>query len=428
LRRVRGQALRAIGDTAGSLSTFREGAQIAHELGMPAMAMELEITAAVVAADAGAVEAGVVALRELVERAAAAGSVITESWACAALGWVLLRVDPAAALPIVEQGLVEARRIDYPIAVAVDLRSLAYARLLLGDLPGAIVAARELVEDLLERGALSNIRLAVDVAAVLAHGSGHPAWATLAATARALPISTLAAAHYELVPLPDVDAPVLGRREVISTVRAVLEDLAATVGVGDTPSPSAASPAAGDVPGPAVPSAWIERRGDVCEIGFASRVVTLRRSKGLDDLIRLIEADGREIHCLDVAGAAVEESSTGPMLDDAARRDYEQRIRDLQHDIDEAEQHHDLARAYASQVEMDTLVDHLTAALGLGAKTRSVGGTTERARSAVTHRIRSAVRRVEKLNPNLGRHLRHAINTGTYCSYRPEQPTTWRIT
>ena len=153
------------------------------------------------------------------ERAAAAGSVITESWARAAWGWLLLRVDPATALPVIEAGLAEARRIDYPIAVAVDLRSLAYARLLLGDLPGAVEAAGELLDDLLERGALSNARLLVDVTAVLAHRCGHPDWASLATTARALPITTLTAAQYELVPLPDVEAPVIGRHHVIVTVR-----------------------------------------------------------------------------------------------------------------------------------------------------------------------------------------------------------------
>ena len=110
----------------------------------------------------------------------------------------------------------------------MDLRSLAYARLLLGDLPGAVEAAGELLDDLLERGALSNARLLVDVTAVLAHRCGHPAWASLATTARALPITTLAAAQHELVPLPDVDAPAIGRHDVIATVRTVLEELAAS--------------------------------------------------------------------------------------------------------------------------------------------------------------------------------------------------------
>jgi hypothetical protein len=83
---------------------------------------------------------------------------------------------------------------------------------------------------------------------------------------------------------------------------------------------------------------------------------------------------------------------------------------------------------YKSQVELDTLIDHLTAALGVGDKTRSAGGTAERARSAVTHRVRTTIGKLEKVDPGLGRHLRHAIDTGTFCSYRPEEPTTWDVT
>jgi hypothetical protein len=45
----------------------------------------------------------------------------------------------------------------------------------------------------------------------------------------------------------------------------------------------------------------------------------------------------------------------------------------------------------------------------------------------VTHRLRTTIRQLGKANSLLGRHLTHAVNTGTYCSYRPEQPIVWRI-
>jgi predicted ATPase len=51
LHRVLGQARRAVHDDAGSLEAFRAGASIGHELGMTAMALELEIAAALVVAD-----------------------------------------------------------------------------------------------------------------------------------------------------------------------------------------------------------------------------------------------------------------------------------------------------------------------------------------------------------------------------------------
>ena len=421
LRRVEGQARRALGDTEGALAAFREGVRVGNELGMPSLAMELEIAAALVSADRGEVATSVAELGEIVRRAADAGSALTEIWARAAWGWVLLRVDPAAALPVIEEGLADAERIDYPIAVAVDLRSLAYARLFLGDLAGAIEAAGALLDDLLERGALSNARLLVDVTAVLAQRGGHPDWARLAATARALPITTLTAAQHELVPLPEVEAPTIERHQVIVAVRTVLQELAESITDGRAGGRAEAE-------AEPEPAGSIERRGDTWAIGFGGRVVSVRRSKGLEDVVRLIEADGREVHCLDLAGAGVEESSTGPVLDDTARRQYERRIVELQEEIEEAELHHDLGRTYQRQVELDALIDHLTAALGVGNKTRAAGGTTERARSAVTHRIRATIRQLEKAHPDLGRHLRHTINTGTYCSYRPERPTAWIIT
>ena len=138
------------------------------------------------------------------ERAAASGSVITESWARAAWGWLLLRVDPATALPVIEDGpgrgaahrLPDRRRRGPALA---GLRPPAPRR------PPRCRRRRPASCSTTCSSAVRSPTPAslVDVTAVLAHRCGHPAWATLAATARALPITTLAAAHYELVPLPD---------------------------------------------------------------------------------------------------------------------------------------------------------------------------------------------------------------------------------
>ncbi len=108
-----------------------------------------------------------------------------------------------------------------------------------------------------------------------------------------------------------------------------------------------------------------------------------------------------------------------------ARRQYEERIRELQDEIDEAETYNDQGRAEMANAELDRLVDELKSALGLGGKSRPATGTAERARSSVTQRIRSAVRRIEHANPPLGRHLDVSIITGTFCRYQPEHTTEW---
>ena len=117
----------------------------------------------------------------------------------------------------------------------------------------------------------------------------------------------------------------------------------------------------------------------------------------------------------------------GPALDDRARRDYQRRITELQEEIDEATAHNDIARAERAEVELDTLVGQLTEAFGLGGRARPTGSATERARSAVTYRVRAAVRRIAEVHPELGRHLGNSIRTGTWCAYRPETDVVWEL-
>jgi hypothetical protein len=154
--------------------------------------------------------------------------------------------------------------------------------------------------------------------------------------------------------------------------------------------------------------------------------VNLKHTKGMEDLARLLGQPGRELHCVELAGAGAEQATTGEVIDAVARRRYEDRIRELQADLDEAEARHDRARAERAQVELDALVDHLTAALGLDGRARRPGSTTERARSAVTQRVRGTVRRIAAEHPDLGRHLDVSVVTGTFCCYRPERPVRWR--
>jgi hypothetical protein len=155
--------------------------------------------------------------------------------------------------------------------------------------------------------------------------------------------------------------------------------------------------------------------------------ISVRSSKGIVDIARLIAVPGRDVHCLDLMGAVLEDTSTGEVIDARARREYEERIRELQTDVDAAEADNDIARAERAQAELDALVDHLTATLGYGRRVRRGVDSAERARSAVTHRIRSTIRHLDSVHPQLAAHLRASITTGHYCSYRPEHPVDWHV-
>jgi hypothetical protein len=92
-----------------------------------------------------------------------------------------------------------------------------------------------------------------------------------------------------------------------------------------------------------------------------------------------------------------------------------------------AEAHHDLERLARARLERELLAEELAGAVGLGGRSRLLGGGGERARKAVTARIRNSLRRIEERHAELGAHLAETITTGTSCSYTPSQPVEWRL-
>lgn len=180
-----------------------------------------------------------------------------------------------------------------------------------------------------------------------------------------------------------------------------------------------------------IPAPYVFRReGDVWCLGYANTTVRLKDAKGLHDIARLLAQPDVEVHVLDLVAdpdAPIGRDS-GPLLDDQARVAYRRRLGELDDEIAEAEAGADPGRSDKARAERDAIVAELAAAYGLGGRARRAGDPVERARSTATIRINRALARIEQVHPALGRHLRHAIRTGTFCSYSPEQPTGWVVT
>jgi tetratricopeptide (TPR) repeat protein len=199
--------------------------------------------------------------------------------------------------------------------------------------------------------------------------------------------------------------------------------------VGDPPPLAGGGQGASSRPAPApsTEAAGLVWEGATWAVTYAGETHRLRDSKGLRDLAVLLARPGEDVHCLELVGGADVGGEAGPALDERARRAYQQRIRDLQGDIDEAHDANDPARAERAEAELDALVQQLSEAFGLSGRARATGSAAERARSAVGWRIRAALRHATEVHPVLGRHLQNAVRTGTWCSYRPEVATTWTI-
>lgn len=173
--------------------------------------------------------------------------------------------------------------------------------------------------------------------------------------------------------------------------------------------------------------AAVFQRGDgIWNLHFGGLGVSLSEVKGFHDLAVLLARPGEEIHCLELAGRP-SEGEGDSVLDPQAQREVRSRIRDLQKELDEAEERHDLGGVERARTELDQLVDGLATTLGIGGRSRKLGSSAERARSAVTWRIRNAVRKITAAHPRLGQHLDNAVRTGTFCVYTPEAPVDWMV-
>ena len=116
-------------------------------------------------------------------------------------------------------------------------------------------------------------------------------------------------------------------------------------------------------------------------------------------------------------------NSLGPALDTAAKHAYRRRIAELNAEIDESDEFHDLERSARARVELEALMQELRHAVGLHGRDRPTASGAERARVNVARSIRRAIDAVRASNPGLGAHLDVSIRTGRSCCYAPEPLT-----
>jgi tetratricopeptide (TPR) repeat protein len=176
---------------------------------------------------------------------------------------------------------------------------------------------------------------------------------------------------------------------------------------------------------PATPSTLpftLERQGDVWLVTRGARSFHLKDARGLHLLAELIAHPGREVHVLALGGSDPGElGDAGAIIDERAALAYRERLQDLREMEREAEELGDARRLAKAREEIERLAEQLSAGLGLGGRGRRAASIAERARTNVQRRIKDAIQRIEKNDPDLGRYLSATIRTGTFCVFDPSR-------
>lgn len=166
--------------------------------------------------------------------------------------------------------------------------------------------------------------------------------------------------------------------------------------------------------------------GSTWRMEYEGMEVVMPEVKGFYDIAKLLEIPGKLYHCAELMGSVID--TKGEMVfDHKAKEQYEQRLLTLQKLMKQAEFQQDFYTLEKLQDEYDQLIEHLSKALGLKGKVREAGNPVEKARSAVTWRIRHAIARIEGMHPLLGAHLSNAIKTGIFCTYQPDRELDWTV-
>jgi hypothetical protein len=182
------------------------------------------------------------------------------------------------------------------------------------------------------------------------------------------------------------------------------------------------------------------KHGDYWTIQYEGEVAWLKATRGLECVACLLGQPGREFHVTELIGPVepvnnlcqrrpekvgnqmriVSLESGDPILDPHAKAEYKLRLGELREELNQADSFNDLDRVEKIQREVNAITEHLSAAVGLGGRNRRAASQAERARSAITKRIRGSVQKIANTTPALGRHLAASIKTGYFCSYNPD--------
>jgi tetratricopeptide (TPR) repeat protein len=185
-----------------------------------------------------------------------------------------------------------------------------------------------------------------------------------------------------------------------------------------------------EAPAASQPSNELRLVNGVRLLCFEGKQVQLPDSKGLADIATLIGARGADVHVLTLVGHHLARMGADPVLDQRAKKSYQERLACLAEDIEDAEAAGSGFRAGRAEVlrnERDALIRELAAAAGLGHRDRKLGDEAERARKTVSARVRDALSKIGPVHPELAAHLRGSLRLGTRCSYSPPAGVTWKV-
>ncbi|GMV84109.1 MAG: hypothetical protein AMXMBFR7_52930 [Planctomycetota bacterium] len=172
------------------------------------------------------------------------------------------------------------------------------------------------------------------------------------------------------------------------------------------------------------------RVGDSWELRFKGVSVSIRHGVGMTYLAELLAHPHEHLSAARLAALGqptdrlAASGSSGAALDEVAKCQYKDAIRNLEEELADARQRHDSTGQERIEREMEELKVQIKKDLRMGGKSRE-SSDAERHRKAVSKAIHDARTKIHKSHNHLYRHLLNYVSTGQTCSYGPPKDLHW---
>ena len=199
----------------------------------------------------------------------------------------------------------------------------------------------------------------------------------------------------------------------------------------------------------------LQRVGDHWHVVYEKRETSVRHLSGLSTLAILLRTPYREYDATDLAREEDEpvlsaegrrelvrlnaseladvgmhranQEDAGPAVDSQALAAARETLATLESDIREAQRVGDATQEEDLRRQHESVRRYISGSIGLGGRGRRAASSSERARTAITNRLRYAIGRLGVADEALGIFLKHSIRTGRRCSYWPDRPVNWTV-
>ncbi|AMV25246.1 hypothetical protein VT84_12675 [Gemmata sp. SH-PL17] len=170
--------------------------------------------------------------------------------------------------------------------------------------------------------------------------------------------------------------------------------------------------------------------GEAWSVTFAGKTVLLHDRIGLWYLSHLIQAKGKGFRASELRDRVHGRTGSEPFpgveaVDQRAAADDERVYRELLEELDEARKDHDPARVERLQEQLHMVTARVQEARGFGGRVRRAGDESTSVRTSIKNAINGIIGKLRKPLPELARHFRGFVQTGSVLCYAPDPDVDW---